>query len=263
MPLRIIRRIIQVSVIVLPACLAVPGAVNAQGRIGSRPNSSAEKQTQPSVAASRHITITQQGKELPVHYLEAGPEEGLPVVLLHGARFNAATWQKTGTIGALTRAGFHVFAVDLPGSGRSPFGDADRTTFLGALLGQLTKRRAVVVSPSRSGRFSLPLLASNSPLLAGFVAVAPVAIRENFSRLTTVTVPTLVIWGEKDRVVPLSQADILVERIVGARKVIIPEAKHPCYLDDPERFNREVVSFVRDVMTEEKVKGHEATRRGP
>lgn len=179
-----------------------------------------------------------------VHYLAAGPEDGLPVVLLHGARFQAETWRQTGTISILAKAGYRVAAVDLPGFGRSPEAAVDPETWLGELLERLCRRRPVVVFPSMSGRFVLPLATSNPHRLAGLVAVAPVGIPAYKERLGKITVPTLIVWGADDRVVPLAHADSLAASVAGSRKVVIAGAGHPCYLDDPATFHAELLKFL-------------------
>ncbi|MGH8103195.1 MAG: alpha/beta fold hydrolase [bacterium] len=52
-----------------------------------------------------------------IFYREAGPVGGAPVILLHGAVGSSRIWK--GQIKALAEAGFHVFAPDLAGHGRS------------------------------------------------------------------------------------------------------------------------------------------------
>jgi 3-oxoadipate enol-lactonase len=63
-------------------------------------------------------------------------------------------------------------------------------------------------------------------------------------RLTTITVPTLVIVGERDVLDFHRVADIMVERIPGAKKVVIPGVGHMANMEDPERFNEIVLGFL-------------------
>ena len=197
------------------------------------------------VDASAEIVERQlvlEGKKL--HYLEAGARGGTTILLLHGARFSSETWRKLGTIDQLTDAGYYVVAVDLPGFGRSQTVDIDREDLLVEIMDALSIDKAVVVSPSMSGAFSFPLVIRATDRVVGFVPVAPGAIDENLDALRKVSVPTLVIWGEKDRIIPLEKSDDLTAVIVDSRRVILKGASHPCYLDRPDEFHRELIAFV-------------------
>jgi abhydrolase domain-containing protein 14 len=180
-----------------------------------------------------------------VHYLAAGPEKGRPVVLLHGASFQAKTWQEIGTLQALADAGYRACAIDLPGFGESPSTGMDADHWLGELLDQLKLDRPVLVSPSMSGRFALPLVTSKPKRLAGFVAVAPVTIMPHKEHLSRISIPVLAVWGETDRVVPHSHQDLLVQSAPNARKVIITGAGHAPYMNDAAKFHTELLEFLR------------------
>lgn len=180
-----------------------------------------------------------------VHYLVAGPEGGRAVVFLHGAAFQAQTWKDIGTLEELAGAGYRAYALDLPGFGESSEARVDPNTWLAELLEQLGVSKPVVVSPSMSGRFSLPLVTSNPERLAGFVAVAPVGLGRYGDRLKNITVPVLAIWGETDRIVPHTQQELLVELAPDARKVVVAGAGHACYMDDAATFHAELLRFLK------------------
>ncbi len=197
------------------------------------------------VAAQTPITlhnVAVAGSTL--RYLEAGPPGPTTVLLLHGARFTSETWRELGTIAMLADAGHHVIALDLPGYGSSEVSPVPRDIYLGQALEQLwPASRFVIVSPSMSGGFSLPFVAREPDRVAGYVPVAPVGINNHRAALERVDVPTLVVWGENDQVIPVSQASVLAEALNG-ETLILAGASHPCYLDRPDEFHRALLEFV-------------------
>lgn len=180
----------------------------------------------------------------PLFRVTAGPADGLPVLLLHGAAFHSGTWQQLGTIDLLAKAGYRVVAVDLPGFGQSPARRTDPSSFAVELLTHLGIDRAVVVSPSMSGGVSFPLLLHHPERVAGFVPVAPVGTGEYAKKLHDCPVPALVVWGELDAIFPPSQAETLAASFEKAEVLILPGAGHPAYLDQPEAFHRALLGFL-------------------
>jgi pimeloyl-ACP methyl ester carboxylesterase len=67
---------------------------------------------------------------------------------------------------------------------------------------------------------------------------------EAYSRLGQIVAPTLVIHGESDRLVPSGNANLIAERIPGAKLVMIPWASHLFFTDQPEVAHRAIMEFL-------------------
>jgi 3-oxoadipate enol-lactonase len=60
-------------------------------------------------------------------------------------------------------------------------------------------------------------------------------------------VPVLVVHGDADRVVPVSNGHLLARRIAGAELALLPGRGHVVQLESPEEFNRVVDAFLERV----------------
>ncbi len=201
-------------------------------------------------AGDEPLAIRSQSGELgmvKLHWLEAGPADGLSVLLLHGGRFDSGTWKDLGTLARLANEGFHAVALDLPGYGASPAPAPGAKLDLAEFIAAQKLGTPVVLSPSISGRVSLPLVTEHPERVAGFVAVAPVQLVTYKSKLQKLALPTLILWGEHDAVVPRALAEGLHSWVKGSRLVILKGAQHACYLDRPDEFHAALIDFLRSV----------------
>ena len=64
-------------------------------------------------------------------------------------------------------------------------------------------------------------------------------------RLQKITCPTLIIWGDKDRLVPLKDAAIFQKLIPDSRKIVYEDTGHVSMMERPARFNEDVRAFLQ------------------
>jgi pimeloyl-ACP methyl ester carboxylesterase len=95
-----------------------------------------------------------------------------------------------------------------------------------------------------SGRFSLPCVIASPDRLIGYVPIAPATLDAHLAALASIEVPTLVVWGSADTVVPLSQGQELADTVKDAELFVMEGAPHQCYRDDPESFHARLIEFV-------------------
>jgi len=62
--------------------------------------------------------------------------------------------------------------------------------------------------------------------------------------ISQIKIPVLLLWGSKDDATPLWQAKIMENNISRSELRIYEGAGHYVFLDDPERFKKDVISFL-------------------
>lgn len=110
--------------------------------------------------------------------------------------------------------------------------------------------------------FSLPILSFIRPIARKIIYRlsgehdyynADGVMRETFRRITGealrpylphITVPTLIVWGEKDLATPISDARILHEEIPVSHLVVFPNGEHALNVFMPEKLAQQVKFFL-------------------
>jgi abhydrolase domain-containing protein 14 len=184
----------------------------------------------------------------PIHTLQAGPAAGPLVLLLHGKMFKAATWQETGTLAILAKAGYRALALDMPGFGNTPAADIKPAEILKKAISQATPSGAILLGPSMGGRTALEFTLDNPDLVKGLVLVGAVGVQENRERLKEIALPRLAVWGGEDTISPLANGHLLEQEIRDAELAVIPGAPHPCYLDQTDEWHRILLGFLTDKL---------------
>lgn len=183
-----------------------------------------------------------RGKSL--RTLRAGKPGWREVLLLHGGRFSSRTWLELGTLEFLAKNRCRAVAIDLPGFGKSKEVAAKPEEFLHLALPLLDLKKPVIVFPSMSGSFAFPFVLAHPEKIAGLVPIAPVGIEDFGPQLKGVEIPTLIVWGEQDAVIPIARAQTLHELLPKSTKLVIPGAGHPCYQEKPQQFHAALLRFV-------------------
>jgi pimeloyl-ACP methyl ester carboxylesterase len=81
----------------------------------------------------------------------------------------------------------------------------------------------------------------------GFIqALESIIDYEIRERLGEIACPTLIVWGERDRLINVRDADVFAELIPDSRKVVFEDTGHMSMLERPEEFN----SLLEDFLAE-------------
>lgn len=179
-----------------------------------------------------------------VHILRTQNTQGQPVILLHGARFQASTWRDLTTLDRLGDGGYRPYALDLPGFGESPRCALPPDDVIKAFIEEEALSRPVLVGPSMSGKISLDFVLNQPEMVGGLVLIGAVGVQQRREQLHMIQVPCLILWGSRDPIAPIDAGRLLHEKIPGAELEIFDNAGHPCYLDQPDLWHETLLTFM-------------------
>ena len=77
----------------------------------------------------------------------------------------------------------------------------------------------------------------------GLEAVVDYEIR---ARLGEIACPTLIVWGDSDRLIDVRDADVFAELIPDSRKVVFADTGHVAMLERPGEFNDLLADFLAE-----------------
>jgi 4,5:9,10-diseco-3-hydroxy-5,9,17-trioxoandrosta-1(10),2-diene-4-oate hydrolase len=81
----------------------------------------------------------------------------------------------------------------------------------------------------------------------GFIqALESIIDYEIRERLSEIACPTLIVWGERDRLISVRDADVFAELIPNSRKVVFEDTGHMSMLERPEEFNALLEDFLAE-----------------
>ena len=140
---------------------------------------------------------------------------------------------------------------------------AENVVFFG--LGHIASRSHQVALRRRLRHALLMLVAAHPAQLPGPLAAQQVlgSGKPGFSdaleamcryplrdRLEKISCPTLIVWGDKDLLVPVKDASTFEQLIPDSRKIIYKDTGHVSMMERPARFNADVRAFLEEAPGE-------------
>lgn len=187
-----------------------------------------------------------------VYYSELSPLESsfkktlLTVALLYTESMKTIKWERTSTPKVLQKAGYRVLCIHLP---TIPDNEQEPTYplkggILADVLKQLNALDSVLVAPSKTGQYALPVVVRGGYSISGFVAISPLDgyqfTKREYQILKT---PTLILYGSNDKLSIIVALESL-QNIPNKDVIEISGAGRNCYIDKPDAFHRVLLQYL-------------------
>jgi 3-oxoadipate enol-lactonase len=96
-------------------------------------------------------------------------------------------------------------------------------------------------------KFITSIIENNPPLGVAGTLLALASRTDTTQSLGSISVPTMILVGERDALTPVASAEALKQRIRGSELHVIPHAAHMSNLENPEVFNMRLIEFLNKI----------------
>jgi pimeloyl-ACP methyl ester carboxylesterase len=167
------------------------------------------------------------------------------ILLLHGGNSHSGTWRKT--FPALVHR-YSVVAPSLPPhTGEVSAALVERYSgYVEAISRQLGITNATVIGNSMVGWIGMRLVSLGGGIVSRLVLEDTAGAKsEEAKSLEGTSTPVLIVWGEDDDILPVSDGRGLHSRLSGSELKVVQGARHVPHWEEPDVFNRLVADFLQ------------------
>lgn len=115
----------------------------------------------------------------------------------------------------------------------------------GAGIATIFYNKSLVTPEAARTNFAIKVTANDGATQRLFRANMKVDAEVVTDKVASITIPTLVVWGGDDPIVPLADGKDFAAKIPGAKLVIIPECGHAPSIEKPADFLAAVTPFLQ------------------
>lgn len=113
-----------------------------------------------------------------------------------------------------------------------------------------------LITKEQIDTYSKPIKSSRAR--QALLQTARQAVPKNIDELTPkykdICVPTLIVWGEEDKVIPVKIGRMLAEAIPDSKLVVLPEVGHAPHEEAPEKTIPLILGFLKDQSPQSKLR---------
>ena len=89
------------------------------------------------------------------------------------------------------------------------------------------------------------IVSSHSPFAVSCLTLALVSRFDTTEALAKISVPTLILVGDNDKLIPMENIQLLKDKIPNAELAVLPKAGHMSNVENPEEFNSQLLRFMK------------------